>query len=128
MRIKRQQRNQRQMKKTIVQVRWDKNKSDYSQDLIKTIFEGFGCYVPKVSMRPKPGKAYVEFLDFESAKEAFDEISQENVDLKLKLITEEKSKVNKSTTILNTDDAELEDLINSVSATKMFGLGQTIEE
>lgn len=41
-------------------------------------------------MGKKPGKAYVEFLDFESAKEAFDEISEENVDLKLKLISEDK--------------------------------------
>jgi len=128
MRVKRQQRKQRQMKKTIVQVRWQKDKSDYSQDLIKTIFEGFGCYVPKVTMRSKPGKAYVEFLDFESAKEAFDEISQENIDLKLKLITEEKSKVTKAIPSKNEEDSKMEEIFNSVTATKEFGLSQTLEE
>lgn len=42
LKLKRLQRKRKQEQKTIIRVKWDKVTSDYTQDLIKTIFEGFG--------------------------------------------------------------------------------------
>ena len=78
--------------KTVIAMKWDASKADYSQDLIRSIFEGFGHYVPHVSMAKKPGRAFIEFLDFESAKQAYEEISLEKNDFKLRLIKDEKVK------------------------------------
>ena len=65
--------------------------TEFTKELIRTIFEGYGCYVPNVVMDSKPGKAYIEFLTFTWAKKAYDEISEEKNAFKLKLVTEDKS-------------------------------------
>lgn len=50
--------------------------------------------MPNVVMDEKPGKAYIEFLSFDLAKEAYSEISMENSNFKLKIIKNEKIKDN----------------------------------
>lgn len=54
--------------KTIIQMKWDKKQAQYSQSLIRTIFEGFCKYIPNVIMDTKPGKAFIEFFNTQSAK------------------------------------------------------------
>ena len=54
-------------------------------------------------MDSKPGKAFIEFLDLPSARSAYDEISQENNDFKLKLITNDKIKEKRNIQIIQTD-------------------------
>mmetsp|Transcript_24659 Transcript_24659/g.21888 ORF Transcript_24659/g.21888 Transcript_24659/m.21888 type:complete len:230 (+) Transcript_24659:63-752(+) len=91
--LKKQRRKREQQTKTIIRMKWDKKKVEYSQGLISIIFEGFCSYTPHVVMDSKPGKAFIEFLDLQSAKIAYEEISEEKNDFKLKLMTTEKVKL-----------------------------------
>ena len=47
--------------KTVIRMKWDKNQNNFSKDLIKSIFIGFGHYTPNVIICDKPGKAFIEF-------------------------------------------------------------------